>query len=158
MNGFMTAHELEEIHKDVRNICGYGKTIYCVRQETANELGEPLEEEMIEFRSFPVSFAPFNAEVRDTIPRAGEIDILCYISKRNADLEGITRSDLERCAYLQVDGKRYELVQALPYGNFRDDHIYYLLGGREERPLERKRERDRALIDILKSAINNRIK
>ena len=82
---FMTSNALQDALLNVFKVCESGKSIYLIKTISRDEFGEPVSEESLELKSFPVRYAPFSREVRDKLTWAKDIDIICYISKKAVD-------------------------------------------------------------------------
>lgn len=127
----MTANKLARAKTQVYNVCGTGQTISLVKSATKDEMGTSTSETILELKSHPVRFSPFDRDVNEKIAWSENVDILCYISKLEIDNIPITIQKLKKqYNIMRFNGKTYTIRYIENYSSFGTDFLYVVIGGK----------------------------
>ena len=126
----MTSARLAKAKTHVYNVCQQGSTITLIKAGTKDEMGEILTETTQPFKTHPVRFVPFNRRVSGSISWSEDVDILCYIAKKEVDDLSLTLTDLKQYLKMKYDSIEYNLRYIDHYSSFGTDFLYIIIGGK----------------------------
>ena len=92
----MTPTNLARAHQHIKDVCSYGSNVVLVGAGTRDEFGSKLTESRLTLKAFPVRYAPYDRQTRESIAWAEDTEILCYISKSALDDEDLTINKLKK--------------------------------------------------------------
>lgn len=105
----------------------HGSDIKLTHGGTQDDWGEDVVKATVAIKAFPIRYSPFNRKVRESVGWSLDVDVLCYIGKREFDLLAI---DIETCKQVIIDDKRYDIYKTQLYSQMGGTYIYYIVGGK----------------------------
>lgn len=127
----MTTRAYNRARQHVKHVCSLGHDVTLIKQSNKDEMGTGRSEITIELKAHPVRYSPFDRDVIEKISWAENVEILCYISKKEIVEKGYdTRKLKTKFNKMRHGSKTYDIRYIENYWSFNSDFLYIVVGGK----------------------------
>lgn len=127
----LNSFNFERAKSHVYNVTRRGKTITLRKPDEKDSFGASLSWIAQDFKAFPVRYSPLLRKYAKQVSFSDDVDVVCYISKKEAEGLNLTIDDLKSFNELVVDNKTLALSHIEFYKAFGTDFLYYVIGGKK---------------------------
>lgn len=127
----LNSFNLERAKTQVYNVTRRGITITLRKPDERDSFGTSLSWIAQNFKAFPRRYTPLLRKYAKQVSFSDDVDVVCYISKKEADGLNLTIDELKSFNEMIVDNKTLTLSHVEFYKAFSNDFLYYVLGGKK---------------------------
>lgn len=127
----MSAANLAKAREHVRRVCSDGETIIVETPVSKDSFGTVLSYSNASLNAFPIRFSPFDRNITQKVTWSEDVDVVFYISEKQAASLGITLDQLKKAHYVKYKGHRYQLKYVEYYNKFGTGWLYIIIGAKK---------------------------